>query len=233
MAFNKNIHLIFLRRDEVVPPLFRGCERLVRNMHLSWNVTLWDEETGMQFLREYLPEYMEAYTSFSYNVQRADFLRLALVYALGGFYMDMDMLPLQPLDTLLSQSLVLAEEMTISETTRKELNLKYCTRIANYMFGGEAGHPFLQRLMNAMAERSSTKVVSQQEVLDITGPGLLTDTYWDNVDEFSDITLLRNEGWYVGMPDGRKETYLFGQYAVHLHVGSWRKEILTDIKIIC
>ena len=39
------------------------------------------------------------------------------------------------------------------------------------MFGGEAEHPFLRRLMDAMAERSTIKVSSQQEILDVTGPG--------------------------------------------------------------
>ena len=225
MSIAKNIHLVFLRKDEIIPPLFKECERMIRNMHPSWNITLWDEETGTQFLRDNLPEYLDAYTAFTHNVQRADFLRLALVYGLGGFYMDMDMYPLQALDNLLDKSLVLAEEMTVNDETLKSLKLKYHVRIANYMFGGEAGHPFLRRLMNAMAERSTIKVDSQQKILDVTGPGLLTDTYWDNTDTYQDITFLRNEGWYVELPGGRKETCLFGEYAVHLHAGTWRKEI--------
>lgn len=120
--------------------------------------------------------------------------------------------------------MVLAEEMTISDTTQKAMNLKNRVRIANYMFGGEVGHPFLRTLMDAMAERSSMRVTSQQEILDVTGHDLLTDTYWDNTKLYSDITLLRN-GWYVELPDGRRETCLFGKYAVHLHAGTWRKEI--------
>lgn len=225
MNIAKNIHLVFLRKDETIPPLFKECERKIRDMHPSWDITLWDEETGTQFLKDNLPEYMDAYAAFTHNVQRADFLRLALVYGLGGFYMDMDMYPLKALDSLLSNSLVLAEEMTVNEETQKALNLRYRMRIANYMFGGEARHPFLRALMDAMAERSSLKVSSQQEILDVTGPGLLTDTYWDNTGTYPDITLLRNEGWYVELPDGRKETCLFGEYAVHLHAGTWRKEI--------
>lgn len=225
MKIAKNIHLIFLRKDEIIPPLFKECERKIREMHPSWSVTLWDEDTGVQFLKDNLPEYLDAYMSFTHNVQRADFLRLALVYGLGGFYMDMDMYPLKALDSLLDESLVLAEEMTVNEETQKALNLRYRMRIANYMFGGEARHPFLRALMDAMAERSSLKVSSQQEILDVTGPGLLTDTYWDNTETYPDITLLRNEGWYVELPDGRKETCLFGEYAVHLHAGTWRKEI--------
>ena len=225
MSIVKKIHLVFLRRDEIVPPLFKECERRIRDMHPSWNVTLWDEVSGIQFLKDSLPTYMPAYMSFTHNVQRADFLRLALVYGLGGFYMDMDMYPLKALDSLLDNSLVLAEEMTVNEEMQKSLKLRYRMRIANYMFGGEVGHPFLRSLMDAMAERSTIKVASQQEILDVTGPGLLTDTYWNNTDTYQDITLLRNEGWYVELPDGRKEFCLFGEYAVHLHAGTWRKEI--------
>ena len=45
MKIAKNIHLIFLRKDEIIPPLFKECERKIREMHPSWSVTLWDEKT--------------------------------------------------------------------------------------------------------------------------------------------------------------------------------------------
>ena len=72
MSIVKKIHLVFLRRDEIVPPLFKECERRIRDMHPSWNVTLWDEVSGIQFLKDSLPTYMPAYMSFTHNVQRAD-----------------------------------------------------------------------------------------------------------------------------------------------------------------
>ncbi|MBO5629312.1 MAG: hypothetical protein J5965_09605 [Aeriscardovia sp.] len=194
-------------------------------MHPSWDIMLWDEDSALLFLEEHLPEYINAYLAFPFNVQRADFLRLALVYVLGGFYMDLDMLPLRPLDNLADCSLVLAEEMTVSKATQEALHLKYRVRIANYMFGGRAGHPFLRTVMDAMAGRALVKVGTQQEVLDITGPGLLTDIYWDKQATYSDITLLHNSGQSVTLPNGRRETCLFGNYAVHLHAGTWREEI--------
>ena len=221
----KNIHLIFLRKDEAIPYLFKDCEKRIRDMHSSWNVVRWNEDTGILFLRQSLPEYIGAYLSFPHNIQKADFLRLALVYALGGFYLDLDMLPLRPLDNLTDCSLVLAEEKTIGETEQRTLNLKYRTRIANYMFGGAKGHPFLRHVMNVMAQRAPLTITSQQEILDITGPGLLTDTYWDNVSLYPDITLLRSEGKYHEFPNGHRESCLFGNYAVHLHTGTWRKGI--------
>ena len=52
MDIDKNIHMVFLRKGEMIPSLFKECERAIRNMHPSWNITLWDEEAGMQFLRD-------------------------------------------------------------------------------------------------------------------------------------------------------------------------------------
>ncbi len=40
MKIAKNIHLIFLRKDEIIPPLFKECERKIREMHLLRNITL-------------------------------------------------------------------------------------------------------------------------------------------------------------------------------------------------
>ena len=70
MGISKNFHLVFLRKDETIPPLFKECERKIRDMHPSWDITLWDEETGTQFLKDNLPEYMDAYAAFTHNVQR-------------------------------------------------------------------------------------------------------------------------------------------------------------------
>ena len=40
MKIAKNIHLIFLRKDEIIPPLFKECERKIREMHPLRNITL-------------------------------------------------------------------------------------------------------------------------------------------------------------------------------------------------
>lgn len=225
MSIPSKIHLVFLRKDETFPALFGACEARIRAMHPSWEVKLWHGDSADRFLKTFLSDYLDAYRSFSFNVQRADFLRLALVYVLGGFYMDLDMLAIQPLDNLTGRHIVLAEEKTIGEEEQRALGLRYRTRIANYMFGSEPGHPFLRMVMDGMAKRSHVQVASQQEILDITGPGLLTDLYWDHASQYADITLLRNGGRYYTMADGHRESCLFGDYAVHLHSGTWRKEI--------
>lgn len=53
MGISKNIHLVFLRKDETPPPLFKECERKIRDMHPSWDITLYLESTvGVQIVNK-------------------------------------------------------------------------------------------------------------------------------------------------------------------------------------
>lgn len=221
----KKIHYIFLRQEESFPPLFKLCLERAEAMHPDWDVTLYNESMARARLKELLPEYAYTFENFYYNVQKADFLRLALVYLFGGFYMDLDVLCEKPLDGLLDHHLVLGEEKTVNMDVQKKLNLKYRTRVANYMFGGEPGHPFMKRMLEEMDARCTQTLHSQQEILDVTGPGLLTDVYWDHAAEYPDITLLRNRELWCLQPWHHEVACHFGTYAGHLHAGTWRKDI--------
>ncbi|MDD3038884.1 glycosyltransferase family 32 protein [Bacteroides sp.] len=221
----KNIHLIFLRKDEPFPELFEKCKQKIQENHLGWNIRLYNKDDAENILTQYLPEYINIYNSFCYNVQKADFLRIVLVYLFGGFYMDLDMLSLKPLDELRKYSLILGEEKTVCQSEQEALNLRYQLRIANYMFGGMPKHPFLLKMMDEMAKRAMVVLKSQQEILDITGPGLMTDIYWDNYSMYSDITLLRNTDKRCKQPYHNEVSCHFGDYAAHLHAGTWRKSI--------
>ncbi|MDU1890060.1 MAG: glycosyltransferase [Dysgonomonas sp.] len=219
------IHLIFLREDEEFPKLFTDCMQRIKDMHPDWNIKLYNERDAQKILKEHLPQYVDTYNSFKYNVQKADFLRIALIYIYGGFYMDLDMWSLKSLNELRSNSLVVGEEKTVCLKEQKALNLKNRLRIANYMFGGIAGHPFWLLLMQHMSSLSKEPINTAQELLDITGPGLLTDLYHDNIDLYPDIFLLKNNDRKCLQPYHNEVSCHFGEYAAHLHTGTWRNEI--------
>ncbi len=220
------IHLIFLREDEAFPELFSNCMQRIKNMHPSWNVHLYNEQNAQEIIKIHLPQYINAYNSFQHNVQKADFLRIALVYIYGGFYMDLDMLCLKSIEELRKHKLVLGEEKTVGEAVQQTLGLKNHLRIANYMFGGVSGHPFWALLMERMATLSIQTITTQQDLLDITGPGLISDLYHDNTGLYPEITLLKNTTRRCLQPNHDEISCHFGEYAAHLHAGTWRKELL-------
>jgi len=220
-----NILLIFLQEDEPFPELFSNCLQRIIDMHSSWNIHQYNERDAQEILKKHLPEYICAYNSFKYNVQKADFLRIAMVYLFGGFYLDLDMYMYRPLDALRNHQVVLGEEKNISGAEQQALRLKNRLRVANYMFGGISRHSFWLLLLDHMALLSDRTIKTQQEILDVTGPGLITDLYHDYIDSYPDITLLRNTTRECLQHGHHEISCHFGDYAAHLHAGTWRKEL--------
>ncbi|MFV0420384.1 MAG: glycosyltransferase family 32 protein [Dysgonomonas sp.] len=221
----KNIHLIFLGKDKPLNELFAQCIKRINDFHPLWNIRLYNEDDALAILNQYLPDFISAYTSLKYDIQRADFLRFALVYIYGGFYLDLDMYCNKSLDDLLDNRIVLGEEKTISVEEQNCLNLEHRLRIANYMFGGIQGHEFWLSAMMVLASRAEAPIHSQQDIVDITGPGLLTDYYHENKDLYPEILLLRNTTRRCIQPYHNAISCHFGEYAAHFHQGSWRMDI--------
>ena len=109
------------------PELFEKCKQEIQVNHPDWNIRLYNKDDAQDILNQDLPEYIEAYNAFYHNVQKADFLRLALVYLYGGFYMDLDMLSLKPLDELRKYNLVLGEEKNCLPGRARSLEFKIST----------------------------------------------------------------------------------------------------------
>ncbi len=50
-------------------------------------------------------------------------------------------------------------------------------RVANYMFGSAARHPFMQQVLREVVIRSKRPISCENDVLESTGPGMLTTLY--------------------------------------------------------
>jgi mannosyltransferase OCH1-like enzyme len=213
------IHLIGVEQQ---PPLI--CVPYVnklRVLHPLWQITIWDDVAALALVRENFPDWEYHYNNYKAPVQRTDIFRVMLVYLYGGFYLDMDILCFKSLDDLRGHNLVLGVEKELSQAETQRLHHTYPIRIANYMFGSRAKHPFWLDFLTAARKRANIAVKCESDVLEITGPGLLTDVYHENESSYDDITLLPNEKRACWKSCGPASCH-FGTYAVHLHMGSWR-----------
>ena len=52
----KNIHLIFLRKDEPFPELFEKCKQEIQVNHPDWNIRLYNKDDAQDILNQDLPE---------------------------------------------------------------------------------------------------------------------------------------------------------------------------------
>jgi mannosyltransferase OCH1-like enzyme len=221
MAIPKIIHQTFRSAD--IPGKFSGFREHLISLHPGWEYKFYDDEACRGAVEKFFPAFLPIYDSASV-IRKTDIFRAIAVYGEGGFYLDMDMECINPLDDLCEFRCVLGEELTLSAEDAARLGHRDRLRVANYMFGSEPGHPFLLRILRRMAGESRREILTENDVLESTGPGLVTTVYHDWKDKLRDVVLLRNSDRVC--PLTGEVSCHFGNYGRHHHEGSWRFEQL-------
>jgi inositol phosphorylceramide mannosyltransferase catalytic subunit len=202
----------------------------LRSLNPGFDYVYFDDREVEAFINREFPEYRTTIDSFTHRIQRFDFFRYLAVYRLGGFYFDLDVFLARGIRELTASSCVFPfEELTLNSYLRTHYKMDW--EIGNYAFGAAAGHPFLlaiiENCVRAQQDRSWVAPMlgaipslfrSEFEVLNTTGPGLVTRTLAENPELARTVNVL--------FPDDvcdERTWHNFGHYGVHLMAASWRE----------
>ena len=86
--------------ESTLPEAWKESPVSIRTMMPNWEYVLMTDEDNEAFIKKHFPQYLEAFKGFRYGIQRADFIRYAWLYVMGGIYSDMDYRVDKPLDEL-------------------------------------------------------------------------------------------------------------------------------------
>ncbi len=214
--------LHFTYKNELMLNQHQSYLDSAQRINKGWQINLYDDETARNIVKEHFDEYLQMFDNFKHAVQRADVFRLMIMYLKGGFYADLDMEFLKPLYDLTTHQLILAEEKTLSAEECNRLKHLYPMRIANYMFGSEAYHPFWLDVLKAIRFQNNLTVKNENDILQHTGPGLFTNIFHQFKNKYPEIYLLENKTNRCLKNCNPKISCHFGDYARHWHQGSWR-----------
>jgi len=180
------------------------------------------------FFNQYYPNYYNTYKKLPINIQKFDFFRYVAVYHYGGFYFDLDITALEPLDDLLMYDCVFPIDDFININMCKLNRYKYfCDNNLNfllgqYAFAAKPKNDFILLLINSIHNNideyiktyDSKKYINYEiYVYQTTGPDFVTKLYLDYKYK-SNINILEyNQRQY------------FGKYARHNYYGSWKKNL--------
>jgi mannosyltransferase OCH1-like enzyme len=212
-----------------VPLRIRAMMSSVRFAHPDFEYRFFDDAQVDDFLNREFPEYGEVIAGFPRRIQKYDFFRYLVVYRLGGFYLDTDILVAESFAGLLDGGCVFSfEDLNMSPFLRDEYGMDWA--IGNYAFGSLPGHPFLKAVIDNCVRAQTDAgwampmlrgipwlVHSEFTVLNTTGPLLLSRTFAENPQLASTLRILFPDD--VCDPRNRHQ---FGNYAIHLMDASWR-----------
>lgn len=216
-------------KDRALSPLAKAAATNLKLLHPDWEYLFFDDDEIRRFVATEFPQYQAVFDRFPQMIQRIDFFRYLAVFRLGGFYFDLDVFLSESLQPLLDHACVFPfEELSLSRFLGERHQMDW--EIGNYAFGSAAGHPYLAAVIENCVRSQETPAWvqpmmegiprifrSEYEVLNTTGPGLLSRTLAEHPDAAGDFTVLFPED--VRDPKGWHQ---FGIFGVHLMDGSWR-----------
>lgn len=174
------------------------------------------------FIKKEYPQYYSTYKRLPVIIQKIDFFRYIAVYHYGGFYFDLDMTGLYPLDNILKYECVFPVDSVLTPTKCASIRFKkYCDKgydyiLGQYAFGAKPKHPFIKELIDGINDNIDKYINDFKTnqtlyyVYASTGPDYVMNVYLDYKDK-NDIHVLEYP----------KSQY-FGKYAKHDHFGTWK-----------
>jgi FkbM family methyltransferase len=187
----------------IVPPNMNPrqheCINRARSLHPGWTVHVWNDTVEIQGAR--LSSYISRANS---GAQRADLLRLDIVFSFGGVYLDSDMYLLKPLDQLL----VYDKFVICSEDG---------AHLSNGFFAATPQHDTLDALITYLNINEPDWALPPNIT---TGPILFSQILRYR----EDTVLLPRETFYpYNNGEARPDRFLPATIAVHEWAGSWVK----------
>jgi mannosyltransferase OCH1-like enzyme len=156
------------------------------------------------------------YEAMPRNIMRADMIRYIILQSFGGLYLDLDYELFRPFD-LLDETLVLPRQSGGEDV-----------HLGNCILASEPGHPFWEAVLSEM-ETSVTALGRpplEDEVIWLTGPGLLTRVYKKFSQTDPSICTPAGGRFHPPVPTNESEYEALRQtaavYGVHHCDGTWR-----------
>jgi hypothetical protein len=213
-----------------LPLLARASIANVRLLNPDFEYLLFGDAQIENFIDAEFPHYRPVFDSLRVRIQRYDLFRYLAIYRLGGFYFDTDVLLASSLEDLLGFGCVFPfEHLSVHRFLWDEYGMDW--EVGNYGFGAAAGHPFLEAIVQncvraqehpEWAEPMMTSIprIFRRDsfVLVTTGPSLVSRTLAEFPAAREEVKVL--------FPDDvcdPNSWYCFGDYGVHLQVGTWRR----------
>ncbi len=161
-------------RTDNIPKKHQRFVYKVKELNPEWTYKLWTDEDNDEFVKSEFQEFYQVFTGFSRNIMRADVIRYLIMYRVGGVYLDLDYEVLKPFD-FQSKNIVLP--LALSEKEGDSVDM-----LGNCFLASVPGHKFWLDVINDL-KNNPPIVTDYTQVINATGPGLLTRIYYDNIYE--------------------------------------------------
>ena len=154
----KIIHQTYI--NTTIPTRWVAAQQSCIDLHSDYEYHLWTDEESVEFIAKEYPWFLETFTSYGHNIQRADAIRYFALRHYGGVYIDLDDGCQRRLDPLL----------TYQAFVRRTIP----TGISNDVMGAVPNHPFFIRVTESLKDANRGWILPYITIMASTGPLFLS-----------------------------------------------------------
>lgn len=122
------------RHIDSIPLKWQAASNSCRHLHSNYEYKFWSDIQGRALIEKEFASLLPTFDSYPYEIQRADVIRLVVLYLYGGIYIDFDIFCLQSLDSLLKYGFILPQTKPAG--------------LSNDIIISKPRHPFLYQVLN-------------------------------------------------------------------------------------
>lgn len=83
-----------------IPDKWKEAQMSVIKKNPDYDYSLFTDDDNINIVTRYFPDFLETYTQFKQNIQRADAIRYMYMYIWGGIYLDLDYVSLRSFEEI-------------------------------------------------------------------------------------------------------------------------------------
>jgi hypothetical protein len=223
--------------DSIVPDTIKELMIDTVKLNKEFSYILWCESNISNLIKNNYDRYYDSFSKMTL-IQKIDFAKIIIIHHFGGVYLDCDIEPIKPLNSLISKlpndTIIVSEAAKLNYIENKILgkifDIEDTVKINNGVLISDDNNKFWLKLVDEMFKRIENKKMgissqylttnSQIDTMRTTGPACITAFVNENKNS-DKIVVLNNELFEpcLGSNPFCRETRL--SYGKHLHKSLW------------
>ena len=158
--------------DYFIPkPAVPFVKSIIRQ-HPNWQYWFWTQADIQCYIKQKHPEFTSLYNDYDAMIYKTDVMRYFLLYDYGGFYLDLDVEALKPLDVWAHISSCILSHETYEHTFFGHMRAQ--PNVMTTILATRPNHPYYKLLQENLMKYHKT---CPKNVLYSTGPFYIDDIY--------------------------------------------------------
>ncbi|XP_064627635.1 uncharacterized protein LOC135487611 isoform X2 [Lineus longissimus] len=180
-----------------VPQEFAEYTKTWLKLNPGWQYWFWTDKDAEKFVKFKYPKYYDMFKNYPEPIHRADAMRYFILYEFGGWYADLDMEDLKPLDDFGKiHNCIISQE-----PWGHVLFIWHRTRLAcNALMAARPKHPYFKYVVEQLPKNAPKN--GKTNAMATTGPIMIDSTLYqyEKIMKQSN-TFKQNETVYLANPD--------------------------------